>query len=103
MFDKDTLTDHDKMGDAEIDIKPYIECLKLGLESLPDGCVVKRVYPNRTNCLSDESQCVWNKGKIVQDMHLRLKNVECGEVTIQIEWIDVPGAKGLPKDGMSHF
>ncbi|XP_038876274.1 protein C2-DOMAIN ABA-RELATED 7-like [Benincasa hispida] len=103
VFDKDTLTDHDKMGDAEIDIEPYIECLKMGLESLPDGCVVKRVYPSRTNNLADESQCVWHKGKIVQNMFLRLKNVECGEVAIQLEWIDVPGAKGLPVGGTSHY
>ncbi|XP_023518613.1 protein C2-DOMAIN ABA-RELATED 7-like [Cucurbita pepo subsp. pepo] len=103
VYDKDTVTDHDKMGDAVIDIEPYIECLKMGLESLPEGCVVKRVYPSRTNDLADESQCVWNKGKIIQNMHLRLKNVECGEVEIQLEWIDVPGSKGLPKEGMSHF
>lgn len=103
VYDKDTLTDHDKMGDAEIDIEPYIECLTMGLESLPDGCVVKRVYPKRTNNLADESQCVWHKGKIVQNMFLRLKNVECGEVAIQLEWIDVPGAKGLPVGGTSNF
>lgn len=95
MYDKDTLTVDDKMGEAEIDIKPYIDCLKMGLKDLPNGCVVKRVQPNRTNCLADESNCVWNNGKIVQDMCLRLKNVECGEVVVQIEWIDVPGSRGF--------
>ncbi|KAL5553213.1 hypothetical protein UlMin_040614 [Ulmus minor] len=95
VYDKDTLTEDDKMGDAEIDIKPYIECLRMGLGSLPDGCVVKRVQPDRTNCLSDESSCVWNNGKIVQDMLLRLRNVECGEVLVQVEWIDLPGSRGL--------
>ncbi|KAA0046327.1 protein C2-DOMAIN ABA-RELATED 7-like [Cucumis melo var. makuwa] len=103
VYDKDTLTDHDKMGDAEIDIEPYIECLKMGLQSLPDGCVVRRLYPSGTNYLADESQCVWHNGKIVQNMILRLKNVECGEVAIQLEWIDVPGAKGLPVGSTSDF
>ncbi|KAF3431968.1 hypothetical protein FNV43_RR26704 [Rhamnella rubrinervis] len=42
VYDKDTLTVDDKMGEAEIDIKPYIDCLKMGLENLPNGCVVKR-------------------------------------------------------------
>lgn len=95
VYDKDTFTADDTMGDAEIDIKPYIECLRMGLESLPDGSVVKRVQPSRENCLADESCCVWNKGKIVQDMCLRLRNVEHGEVAVQIEWIDLPGCKGL--------
>lgn len=95
VYDKDTFTADDTMGDAEIDIKPYIECLRMGLESLPDGSVVKRVQPSRENCLADESCCVWNKGKIVQDMCLRLRNVERGEVAVQIEWIDLPGCKGL--------
>lgn len=91
------------MGDAEIDIGPYIECLRMGLQSLPDGCVVRRLYPSRTNCLADESQCVWQKGKIVQNMILRLKNAECGEVAVQLEWINVPGAKGLPDGSTSNF
>ncbi|XP_024020929.1 protein C2-DOMAIN ABA-RELATED 7 [Morus notabilis] len=98
VFDRDTLTSDDKMGDAEIDIKPYIECLKMGLENRPDGSVVKRIQPSHENCLSDESSCVWTNGKIVQDMCLRLRNVECGKIVVQIEWINFPGCKGLIGD-----
>ncbi|KAL4637832.1 hypothetical protein ACB092_03G105200 [Castanea dentata] len=98
VYDRDTLTIDDKMGDAEIDIKPYAESLKMGLENLPNGCAVKKVQPSRTNCLSDESCCVWNNGKIVQDMCLRLRNVECGEVVLQIEWIDLPGRKAFSNE-----
>ncbi|KAL6351166.1 hypothetical protein AAG906_031752 [Vitis piasezkii] len=90
VYDSDTFTLDDKMGDAEIDIKPYVECLKMGLENLPTGTVISRVQPSRTNCLSDESCCVWDNGKIRQDMLLRLRNVECGEVEVQIEWINIP-------------
>lgn len=95
VYDKDTFTVDDKMGDAEIDIKPYVECLQMGLENMPEGCIVKRIQPTRENCLSDESHCVWTNGKIVQDMILRLRNVECGEVVVQIEWINLPGCKCL--------
>lgn len=95
MYDKDTFTVDDKMGDAEIDLKPYIECLKMGLESLPNGSVVKKVQPSSTNCLAGESTCVWNNGKIVQDMSLKLRNVESGEVSIQLEWIDISGCEDL--------
>lgn len=83
------------MGDADIDLKPYVQCLQMGLNKLPDGCVVKRIQPNRTNCLADESSCVWHNGNIVQQMILRLRNVECGEVVVEIEWVDIPGCKGL--------
>lgn len=95
VYDKDTFSGDDKMGDANIDIKPYLECLQWGLESLPDGTKVDRVQPNRENCLCDESPVVWNKGKMTQDMRLRLRNVECGEVEIQIEWLDLPGRKAF--------
>lgn len=83
------------MGEAEVDINDYVECLKMGLENLPDGTKVNRVQPNRNNCLADESPIVWNNGKITQDMILRLKNVESGELDIGLEWVDVPGCKGL--------
>ncbi|XP_073281409.1 protein C2-DOMAIN ABA-RELATED 7-like [Primulina huaijiensis] len=95
VYDKDTFTVDDSMGNAEIDIKPYVECLKMGLQGLPDGTKVDRVQPGRNNCLSDESCVVWNKGKMTQDMILRLRNVERGEVEVQVEWVDLPGCKGL--------
>ncbi|XP_051146282.1 protein C2-DOMAIN ABA-RELATED 7-like [Andrographis paniculata] len=95
VYDKDTFSGDDNMGHANIDIIPLIECLKMGLENLPDGTKVERVQPTRSNCLADESCVVWEQGKMTQDMSLRLKDVECGEVAIQIEWVDVPGAKGL--------
>ncbi|KAL0372723.1 UNVERIFIED_CONTAM: protein C2-DOMAIN ABA-RELATED 7 [Sesamum calycinum] len=37
VYDKDTFTGDDSMGNARIDIKPYIECLRMGLKDLPDG------------------------------------------------------------------
>uniref|UniRef100_A0A5B6YVC3 Putative ADP-ribosylation factor GTPase-activating protein AGD13 n=1 Tax=Davidia involucrata TaxID=16924 RepID=A0A5B6YVC3_DAVIN len=95
VHDKDTFTVDDNMGKAEIDIKPYLECLKKGLQNLPTGTKIDRVHPNRKNCLADESCIIWNNGKIVQDMVLRLRDVECGEVEVQIEWIDLPGSRGL--------
>ncbi|KAG6765946.1 hypothetical protein POTOM_030008 [Populus tomentosa] len=99
VFDKDTFTVDDKMGEARIDIQPYIASLKMGLQNLPKGCVVSRVQPSQNNCLADESCIVWDDGKLLQDMNLRLRNVESGEVTIQIEWIDVPGCRGLKTEG----
>ncbi|KAJ6726239.1 PROTEIN C2-DOMAIN ABA-RELATED 10 [Salix purpurea] len=101
VFDKDTFTVDDKMGDASIDIQPYIASLKMGLQNLPKGCVVSRVQPSQNNCLAVESCIVWDDGKFLQDMMLRLRNVESGEVVIQIEWINLPGCRRLETEGTS--
>lgn len=83
------------MGEADIDIKPYLHCVKMGLSDLPDGHVIKKVQPDRTNCLTEESSCVWRNGKVIQEMSLRLRNVKSGEVFVEIEWVDITGSNGL--------
>ncbi|XP_059624612.1 protein C2-DOMAIN ABA-RELATED 4-like isoform X1 [Cornus florida] len=95
VYDKDTFTLDDKMGDAEFDIRPFLEAMKMQLGNLPSGTIITRVKPSRDNCLAEESCIMWTDGKVVQDMVLRLRNVECGEVEIQLQWIDVPGSRGL--------
>jgi len=95
VYDKDTFSVDDKMGEAEIDLKPYVQCKQMGLGKLPNGCSLKRIQPDRTNYLAEESSCIWQNGKIVQEMFLRLRNVESGEILVEIEWVDVVGCKGL--------
>ena len=95
MYDHDTFSKDDKMGDAEFDILPFIEALKMNLTGLANGTVVTRIQPSKHNCLVDESCITYSNGKVVQDMILRLQNVECGEVEIQLQWIDLPGSKGI--------
>ncbi|KAL5570827.1 hypothetical protein UlMin_020424 [Ulmus minor] len=93
VYDKDTFSFDDKMGDAEIDIVPFLRALKMNLENIPDGSVVLNVRPTDQNCLAEESSIVWTKGKLVQNMILRLKNVECGEVELQLQWTDASTLK----------
>ncbi|GKE37094.1 C2-domain ABA-related 7-like protein [Tanacetum coccineum] len=95
VYDKDKFSNDDSMGMAEIDVKPYIECLRMGLNynNLPNGTKLERVHPKKNNYLADQSCIVWENGKIVQDMVLRLRDVECGEVVIQIELVPLPGRK----------
>ncbi|OMP06280.1 C2 calcium-dependent membrane targeting [Corchorus olitorius] len=95
VYDHDTFSKDDKMGDAEFDIKTYIEALKMNLAELPSGTIISKVQPSRNNCLAEESTIHWADGKVVQDICLRLRNVECGEVEIQLQWIDLPGSRGL--------
>ncbi|KAG2315852.1 hypothetical protein Bca52824_018974 [Brassica carinata] len=95
VYDHDIFSKDDKMGDAEFEIKPYIDALRMHLDGLPSGTIVTTVQPCRRNCLSEESKVTWIDGKLVQDLVLRLRHVECGEVEAQLQWIDLPGSKGL--------
>ncbi|XAR63965.1 hypothetical protein NMG60_11024138 [Bertholletia excelsa] len=91
VYDHDTFSKDDKMGEAEFDIKAFVEGMKMDLEGLPAGTVVARVQPSRQNCLAEESCVVWTDGKVTQDLCLRLRNVESGEVEVSLFWIDLPG------------
>ncbi|XP_010450531.1 PREDICTED: protein C2-DOMAIN ABA-RELATED 1-like [Camelina sativa] len=98
VYDYDVFSPDDKMGEAEFHIGPYIEAIKFCHQlgpGLPSGTIIRKIEPSRKNCLSEESHIVWNQGKIVQNMFLRLQHVECGEVEIQLEWVNVTGARGI--------
>ncbi|PWA44376.1 C2 calcium-dependent membrane targeting [Artemisia annua] len=87
VYDKDTFSDDDNMGIANVDLNPYIECLEMGsdLQDLPVGSKLKTVQPNEYNHLVEASHIIWNKEGITQDMVLRLRDVENGEIEVQIE------------------
>ncbi|RWR76148.1 protein C2-DOMAIN ABA-RELATED 4 [Cinnamomum micranthum f. kanehirae] len=93
VFDHDTFTLDDIMGDAEFDFKPFMEAVRMPFEGIPDGTVIRKLEPNSQNCLSKESCIIWYDGKVVQNMILRLRNVECGEIELQLQWINLPGSK----------
>lgn len=95
VYDRDTFTLDDKMGDTEFNVKELMEGLRLPLENVPSGTVVTKVKPSRENCLSEESSIIWENGKLTQQMFLRLNNVECGEIELQLQWINIPGSRSL--------
>ncbi|XP_019446129.1 PREDICTED: protein C2-DOMAIN ABA-RELATED 4-like [Lupinus angustifolius] len=95
VYDHDTFSKDDKMGYAECDITPFIEALKTKTQDLQNGTIISIIHPTRNNCLAEDSCIVYNDGKFVQDIVLRLQNVKRGEVEIQLQWIDLPGSKGL--------
>ncbi|PIA63868.1 hypothetical protein AQUCO_00201295v1 [Aquilegia coerulea] len=90
VYDKDTLSLDDKMGDAEFDIKPFVEAVNMGLSELPNGTIITKILPSGQNCLAEESHIMWDNGKVVQEMCLRLRNTESGEVELDLQWIDLP-------------
>ena len=83
------------MGNAELDIRPLVEVVKMKIEGVADNTVVKKVVPNRQNCLAEESTIYISEGKVKQDVVLRLRDVECGEIELQLQWVDIPGSKGV--------
>ncbi|RZS25001.1 hypothetical protein BHM03_00058151 [Ensete ventricosum] len=95
VYDKDTFSLDDRMGSAEFDIHPFVEAVKMNLVGLPNGTIIRKVVPCRRNCLAEESHVYWSDGEVVQDLFLRLRNVECGEVELQLHWISIPGSGGL--------
>ncbi|XP_062218929.1 GTPase activating protein 1 [Phragmites australis] len=94
VFDKDTFID-DSMGNAELDIRALVEVVKMKLQDVADNTVVKKLVPNRQNYLAEESTIYISEGKVKQDLVVRLKNVECGEIELQLQWVDIPGSKGV--------
>ncbi|KAJ4824927.1 Protein C2-DOMAIN ABA-RELATED 4 [Turnera subulata] len=95
VYDRDIFSLDDKMGDAEFDVGPFLAAVKMNLDSLPSGTIITKIQPSRQNCLSEESCIVWEDGQVVQNMFLRLRNVECGEIELQLRWIDIPGSRGV--------
>ncbi|RWW02675.1 hypothetical protein BHE74_00048442 [Ensete ventricosum] len=95
VYDKDTFSRDDKMGDAEIEIVPFVEAVRMNLSDIPNGTIIKTMNPNRHNCLAEESAIVWKDGKVMQDIIVRLRNVESGELELQLLWVDIPGAPGF--------
>ncbi|KAI3735548.1 hypothetical protein L6452_15051 [Arctium lappa] len=96
VYDYDVISKDDRMGDAEFDIKSFVEALKMPrLDRHPNGTVLKRIQPSRTNCLAEESCIIWKDKQVVQELCLRLRNVETGEVEVELRWINPPGCKGL--------
>ncbi|CAI9302097.1 protein C2-DOMAIN ABA-RELATED 4 [Lactuca sativa] len=93
VLDHDFFSMDDKMGDAEFHLKPFLEGLKMNLKNTPSGTVINRIKPSKSNCLAEDSCITWRNNVVVQDLCLRLRNVECGEVEIELHWIDVPGCK----------
>ncbi|KAH0448189.1 hypothetical protein IEQ34_021989 [Dendrobium chrysotoxum] len=94
VYDKDTFSSDDPMGDAEFDIQPFFEAVKMDLrDAPPDGSVLRKQASTRVNCLAEESTIYLLNGKVVQDIVLRLRNVECGEIELQLRWVDLPSSK----------
>ncbi|RRT58769.1 hypothetical protein B296_00046347 [Ensete ventricosum] len=78
------------MGDAELDIQPFMDAVKMDLAGIPNVTRITTVRPSRQNCLADDSHISRKDGTVAQDVVLRLRNVESGEVELQLLWVNTP-------------
>jgi hypothetical protein len=79
------------MGDAEFCILDFVEIAKRDLSDVPDGTVMKTIHPEKANCFAAESHITWKDGKVSQDIVLRLRNTETGELVLHLHWVNIPG------------
>ncbi|KMZ70108.1 C2 domain-containing protein-like [Zostera marina] len=86
VLDKDLLSRDETMGDASVDVGLLIQTGYLNPDDTPEGEIVYKVRPDETNNLVETSNLFWADGKVVQDIILRLQNVECGELELQLQW-----------------
>ena len=93
VFDEDKFTADDSMGVAEFNVIDIYDAAKLDLKHASDGTRIKTIYPVGVNYLGGESHVSWKNGKVVQDLILKLKNVDSGLIVLQLEWVHVPGVK----------
>ncbi|KAJ3692346.1 hypothetical protein LUZ60_012696 [Juncus effusus] len=93
VFDKDILSRDDAMGHAEVDIRPLIQAVTRDLSNEPSDAIIETILPSHQNCFAEESKIYWSDGKVTQDMAVRLKDVECGEIEIKVTWGTFSGGR----------
>ncbi|KAE8798301.1 ADP-ribosylation factor GTPase-activating protein AGD12 [Hordeum vulgare] len=94
VFDHDTFTKDDSMGDAEFYILDFVEIARKDLTDVPDDTVMKTIHPDKDNCFStkrSKSHITWKEGKVSQNIVLKLRNTDTGEIILHLEWVNIPG------------
>ncbi|KAI4296061.1 hypothetical protein L6164_036051 [Bauhinia variegata] len=89
VFDKDLLKTDDKMGNAQLDLRPIVSATRLRdiLRVSSGETTLRKVAPNRENCLVRESSINCVNGVVMQNVWLRLGGVESGELELTIKLI----------------
>ncbi|XP_011655266.1 probable ADP-ribosylation factor GTPase-activating protein AGD11 isoform X1 [Cucumis sativus] len=88
VYDKDTFTTDDFMGEAEIDIQPLVSATKAYEKSTIDESMqLGKWVASNDNTLVKDGIINLVDGKVRQDISLRLQNVERGVLEIELECI----------------
>ncbi|KAJ9140872.1 hypothetical protein P3X46_031464 [Hevea brasiliensis] len=88
VFDHDTFSADDIMGEAELDIQPLITAaMAFGDPEMFGNMQIGKWLKSHDNALIDDSIINIVDGKVKQEVSLKLQNVECGELELELEWI----------------
>ncbi|XP_048141372.1 protein C2-DOMAIN ABA-RELATED 11-like isoform X2 [Rhodamnia argentea] len=97
VFDRDRFKADDKMGHAHISLQPIVSAARLRqiLKVSSGETTLRKVVPDGDNCLVRESSIACIDGEVMQDVWLRLSDVESGEIQLKIKFIDnsFPGTR----------
>ncbi|KAK7359131.1 hypothetical protein VNO77_01078 [Canavalia gladiata] len=88
VFDHDLFSADDIMGEADIDLQPLItSAMAFGDAGIFDDMQIGKWLKSNDNALIDDSTVNIIDGKVKQKISLKLQNVECGELDLELEWI----------------
>ncbi|PKA49178.1 ADP-ribosylation factor GTPase-activating protein AGD12 [Apostasia shenzhenica] len=88
VFDHDMFSADDIMGEAEVDLHPFMAAaIAFGDNGLPIDMQIGKWLKSSDNALMKDSTINIIGGKIKQEVHLKLQNVESGEIELELEWI----------------
>lgn len=87
VFDKDTFTSDDRMGEAEVDIQPLISAAREYQNSMVTEPAICTFLASENSILVKDSVISIVDGKVEQEIALRLQNVEHGEIEIKLECV----------------
>ena len=88
VFDYDTFSADDIMGEAEIDIQPLItSAMAFGDPEMFGDMQIGKWLKSHDNALIEDSIINIADGKVKQEVQIKLQNVESGELELEMEWL----------------
>ncbi|KAH1046123.1 hypothetical protein J1N35_036907 [Gossypium stocksii] len=88
VYDKDTFSHDDFMGEAEIDIQPLVAAAKAHERSeIQESMQLGKWVASKENTLEKDGIITVTDGKVKQDISLRLQKVERGVLEIELECV----------------
>lgn len=90
VFDHDLFSADDIMGEAEIDLQPLLTAaMAFGDPQLLGDMQIGKWLKSSDNALIKDSIINVVDGKVKQDVSLKLQNVECGQIELELEWVPI--------------
>ncbi|KAK7405508.1 hypothetical protein VNO78_06871 [Psophocarpus tetragonolobus] len=88
VYDKDTFSTDDFMGEAEIDIQPLVIAAKAYEKSnINESMQLGKFVASKDNTLVRDGIISLDEGKIKQEISVRLQNIERGELELELECV----------------